>query len=184
MHTAAARDGARRWTLEEMHALPERPGIKYELYYGELWVTPAPTDGHNTIIARLTHILVPYVDARGLGRVYHPRSVVRHRREVEVEPDLMVRQPNLDPDGAWKNAPLPSLVVEVVSRSSRRRDSGDKCDFYMKKEIPTYWIVDGDRRTFTVVEPGRDPVVVTETMTWMPAGTMEPLAFDVARVFG
>ena len=38
MHTAPPR---KRWTLEEVHALPE-DGNKYELVYGELWVTPAP----------------------------------------------------------------------------------------------------------------------------------------------
>ena len=181
MHTAPQR---RRWTLEEVHALPE-DGNRYELVHGELWVAPAPSDRHETILARLTHVLVPYVETQGLGLVYRPRAVFRVGREVEVEPDLMVRQPHPDPGGGpWETAPLPILVAEVVSPSTRRRDYGAKRELYMEKGIPEYWIVDGGARTLTVVLPDREPAVVTDRMTWSPADAREPLAFDVARVFG
>jgi Uma2 family endonuclease len=182
MHTVPRPQG-KRWTLEEVHALPEN-GNKYELVYGELWVTPAPRDRHETILARLTRILDPYVDAQGLGLVYHPRAVFRVRRDVEVEPGLMVRQPRPDPDGEWETAPWPSLVVEVVSRSSRKRDYGRKRELYMSEGIPEYWIVDGEIRTITVVRSGRDPEAVTDQLTWMPAGAREPLTFELTRVFG
>jgi len=114
--STASRD--RRWTLEELHALPDDRN-KYELIDGELFVTPAPTDEHERILARLHAILVPYVFAEGLGQIYRPRSVFRIGRRVEVEPDLMVRQDNQDPDGAWERAPLPSLVVEALSKPCR-----------------------------------------------------------------
>jgi hypothetical protein len=44
------------WTLEELHSLPD-DGNKYELIHGELFVTPPPTDPHETIAARLTRLL-------------------------------------------------------------------------------------------------------------------------------
>jgi Uma2 family endonuclease len=173
----------KRWTLEEMHALPE-DGNKYELVYGELWVTPGPTEPHNDIVARLTRILVPYVDAQGLGYVYHPRAVFRVGREVEVEPDLMVRLPHPDPRGSWETAPRPILVVEVVSPSSRRRDYGRKRELYLAQGIPECWIVDGDATTITVASPGREDVVATDRLTWAPAGAGAPLTFELARAFG
>ena len=49
---------SKRWTLEEVHALPD-DGFKYEFVYGALWVTPAPSDRHETILARLHGILFP-----------------------------------------------------------------------------------------------------------------------------
>jgi Uma2 family endonuclease len=171
----------KRWTLGEMHALPE-DGNKYELVYGELWVTPAPTDRHETILARLTRVLCPYVQAQRLGLVYHPRAVFRVGRKVEVEPDLMVRLPHPDPRGSWETAPRPILVVEVVSTSSRRRDHGAKRELYLEKKIPEYWIVDGDAESITVIVPGCDPLVVTDRMTWSPAGASEPLTFEVAQI--
>ncbi|HEY2165322.1 MAG TPA: Uma2 family endonuclease, partial [Gemmatimonadaceae bacterium] len=82
----------KRWTLDEVHSLPD-DGNKYELVRGELFVTPPPSDDHETILARLTGVLSPYVEAHRLGLVYHPRAVMRYRGS-EVEPDLMVRQPS------------------------------------------------------------------------------------------
>ena len=88
MHMATV---TKQWTLEEVHSLPD-DGNKYELVRGELFVTPPPTDPHETIAARLSRLLDPYVAEHGLGYVYHPRAVMRFDGS-EVEPDLMVRQP-------------------------------------------------------------------------------------------
>src|ERR1043166_3416183 len=76
------------WTLEDLHSLPD-DGKKYELIRGVLCVTPGPTDQHETIAARLTRLLDPYVARQGLGYVYHPRAVFNIAGS-EVEPDLMV----------------------------------------------------------------------------------------------
>jgi Uma2 family endonuclease len=173
-----------RCTWDEFQRLPDVPGVKYEFVYGELWVTPAPTDRHQAIIARLARVLDPYVEAQQLGLVFQARAVVRVGREMEVEPDLQVRQPHPDPRGSWETAPRPILVAEVVSPSSRGRDYGRKRELYAEQQIPEYWIVDGDARAITVVRPGDDPVTVNGTLTWAPAGASEPLTFDLSRVFG
>ena len=178
--STASRD--RRWTLEELHALPDDRN-KYELIDGELFVTPAPTDEHERILARLHAILVPYVFAEGLGQIYRPRSVFRIGRRVEVEPDLMVRQDNQDPDGAWERAPLPSLVVEALSKRTRTHDLTRKRALYLMSGIAEYWVVDGKARTFTVFVADREPVVVSDEMTWWPAGASEPLRFALVKIF-
>src|SRR5689334_19875881 len=71
----------RQCTWEEFQRLPDVPGVKYEFVRGEVWVTPPPSEYHNDIVAQLTAILLPYVIAHGLGRVYHARSVVRVGQE-------------------------------------------------------------------------------------------------------
>src|SRR5438046_2291415 len=95
----------KRWTIEEVDSLPD-DGNKYELIGGDLYVTPPPTDNHETVAARLTRILDPYVERNGLGFVFHPKAIVRIRDEAQVEPDLQVRQPHPDPRGTWESAPL------------------------------------------------------------------------------
>ena len=173
----------KRWTLEELHSLPD-DGNKYELIRGALFVTPAPTDPHETVGARLTRILDRYVERENLGYVYRPRAVVRFE-DSEVEPDLMVRQPHPDPDNPdWATAPTPSLVVEIASPSTRKRDREEKRALYMDASVPEYWIVDADKRTITVVMPSTADVVATETLSWRPAGAAEPLKFQLVDVFG
>jgi Uma2 family endonuclease len=172
----------KRWTLEELHSLPD-DGNKYELIHGELFLTPPPNDDHETILARLTRILDPYVAANRLGHVYHPRAVFRFKGS-EVEPDLMVRQEAPGTGSAWETAPPPILIVEVFSPSTRRRDLMQKKDFYMEDaELAEYWMVDGDRREIRVARPGEPDQVATDILVWHPSGPSESLTIRLSDVF-
>lgn len=174
----------KRWTLEELHSLPD-DGNKYELIHGELFVTPAPTVSHETILARLTRILDPYVAANGLGFVYRPRAVITTGKDTEVEPDLMVRHATEDTSAAgWASPPMPILVVEVASDSTRRRDRVHKRGIYAELGIPEYWMVDGEDRTVRVVRLGHDDVVARDSISWHPTGVDAPLAIALVDVFG
>jgi Uma2 family endonuclease len=55
----------KRWTLAELHRLPEDDGNTYEVVHGELFVTPPPTVDHETVAARLVRVLDPYVERHG-----------------------------------------------------------------------------------------------------------------------
>jgi Uma2 family endonuclease len=179
MHMATA---TKRWTLEELHRLPD-DGNKYELVRGELFVTPPPVPEHETIAARLTDILGPYVRAHQLGHVYHPRAVFRVDGS-EVEPDLMVRQAPTNPDTRWEHMARPILIVEIISDSTRRRDYGRKRDFYIDNGIAEYWIVDAERATIIVVRPEEPDRVVGDRVIWAPPGASEPLEVELSAVFG
>ncbi len=172
---------AKRWTLDELHALPN-DGNKYEVIRGELFVTPAPTTTHENVSVRLTRILDRYVEGEGLGFVYRPRAVLQFE-DSEVEPDLMVRHE--PPDGSpWDTAPIPSLIVEVFSPRTKRRDEHQKRDLYMDAGVGEYWMVDPVKRAIIVIRRGQTNVVVTDEMSWHPAGASTPLVFALTRVFG
>jgi Uma2 family endonuclease len=171
----------RRWTVSELERLPD-DGNKYELVRGDLFVTPAPSYAHETIASILVSILVPYVQAHNLGRVHTPRAVVRARPDTEVEPDLLVR-PIAATNMTWEQAPLPLLVVEIVSDTTRRRDFVEKRKLYIELGIPEYWIIDPEQRAVRVVLLGEDDRVVTDMLTWHPPIAAEPLTVDVRSVF-
>lgn len=172
----------KRWTLAELHSLPD-DGNKYELVRGELFVTPPPTDPHETIAARLTRLLDPFVARHGLGLVYRPRAVFRYESS-EVEPDLMVRAPQGNPRSDWSKAPKPILIVEILSPSTRRRDYEIKRQFYLESGIPEYWIVDPERREVTVVRSGQADLVTADTLHWTPPGLSTSLEMQVPQIFG
>lgn len=169
------------WTLEEFHALPD-DGNKYELVRGELFVTPAPSVDHEELVSALHRIIEPYVLRHGLGKVYRPRAVIRASGS-EVEPDLMVRPLNTRRPDRWEDMPLPILVVEILSDSTRQRDHGQKRAWYLDAGIAEYWVVDGEMRTIRVIAPRREDVVTAGELTWMPAQASEPLQIDVATYF-
>jgi Uma2 family endonuclease len=170
----------RAWTLEELHRLPD-DGNKYELVFGELFVTPAPNEQHETIAARLSRLLVPFVTEHRLGALYHPRAIVRYEGS-EVEPDLMVRQERTRREGSWIGAPTPLLIVEVVSGTTRRRDHIQKRRFYLEIGVPEYWIVDGVERTVKVIR-GSNESVEREMLRWHPAGVDAVLEIHLDEVF-
>ena len=170
----------KRWTLEELDTLPDDDGNVYELIHGELFVTPPPAPRHEDIVARLAAMLLSYVLSQNLGLLYFPRSVLQ-LPDSQVEPDLSVRPPlNVD---SWQNAPLPILVIEVLSPSKRRMDRIRKRAFYLEQRVPEYWMVDPELRTITVVRPGAEDVTVRDRLTWNPAGATEPLVIELASVF-
>lgn len=171
----------KRWTIEELHSLPD-DGNKYELVRGELFVTPPPSQWHETVAARLSRVLTPFVEARGLGLVYHPRSVLQFAGS-EVEPDLMVRRPPANPAEPWDAAPIPSLVVEVLSPTTRRRDHEQKRALYVDAGVPEYWLVDPERREVHVVHSGAPDRIVRDALSWTPARAGPTLVIEIAGLF-
>ena len=171
----------RKWTLRELHRLPD-DGNKYELVLGELFVTPPPSNAHEELGAVLTRMLDPYVAKHRLGRVYRPRAVIRVLGS-EVEPDLMVRPQASQASVDWQNAPLPHLVVEILSDTTRRRDLSQKRSFYMDAGIPEYWIVDGERRAIAQLRRDIADAWHRIALTWHPVDAEEPFVLDVRRFF-
>jgi Uma2 family endonuclease len=169
------------WTLEELHRLPD-DGNRYEVINGELYVTPAPSDRHETIAAKLARVLDRFVEAEALGYVYRPRAVVEVGGS-EVEPDLMVRAVHPDPEAGWGMAPRPILVVEILSPTTARRDRTVKRDHYRDIGIAEYWIVDPDASTITVFRGGVQVAVESEELIWAPAEAGSPLRIEVKAIF-
>ena len=165
------------WTIEQLDRLPD-DGNRYEVLDGELLVTPAPSDVHEEILDWLDTILRPFVKANGLGSVQH-RGVIQMAGS-QLEPDLIVRP--TAPLQGWANAPLPSLVVEVLSRGTRHRDLGKKREFYARAGIAEYWVVDREEEAVLQVRLGEERRITT-VLQWMPAGTSATLEVDVAKMF-
>ena len=168
---------ARPWTRRDLDRLPD-DGNRYEVVDGALFVTPAPSAAHQRIVAALSALITPFVVANGVGVVHQARSVMVDAAS-QVEPDLMVLPPATFE--AWEEAPVPILVVEVLSQTTRRRDLEDKRRFYLAKGVEEYWIVDREARSILRVRPS-GAEKVTGVMTWAPRTTQAALEVDVAAL--
>jgi Uma2 family endonuclease len=172
---------ARRWTRADLERLPD-DGNRYEVVRGELFVTPVPRPAHDAIVDALAELLEPYVAGQSLGRVQHSRPAVIID-DSHVEPDIVVR-PTIRPvPKKWEAMPSPILLVEVLSDSTQRRDRVAKRSLYLDSGLPEYWILDGERRTITVVRAGHADEVVNDRLRWHPAQATAPLEIDVEALF-
>lgn len=172
-----------RWTREMVLALPD-DGNRYELFDGELVVTPAPAMIHQVALKRLLDAIEPYVRANRLGETFWSPADLRLGGEQLAQPDLFVL-PFL-PGGRldWDSAPDPILVVEVLSPSTARFDQIVKRRRYQRAGIPEYWVVDLDARAVERWTPRDDrPEVLDMILRWHFAGAASPLEIDLAALF-
>ncbi len=184
----------RYWTVDEVWALPEEPGVRYEVVDGELLVSPSPALRHQLAVTRIVSELTTYCDRTGAGvALTAPFDVVLNRLDTLVQPDVLVLAPDAVRSGAAEadaedvaesDGPGASLllVVEVLSPGTARQDRLRKRPRYQRAAIPV-WLVDLDGGVIEQWAPGSDrPVVCTGTLEWASAGVAEPFRLDVAAL--
>jgi len=176
-------EATRRWTREMVLALPD-DGNRYELFDGELLVTPAAIPRHQLAAQRLFQYLAPYVKTNRLGEVFALPADLDLGGDQLSQPDVFVI-PSLPPSLlSWRNTPNPILIVEVISPGSARGDRLVKRRRFQSIGIPEYWIVDVDGRVIERWRPADErPEILDTRLEWRPAEGVEPLVIDLPRFF-
>ncbi|WP_129668831.1 Uma2 family endonuclease [Phytoactinopolyspora endophytica] len=126
------------WTVDDLAQLPDDDGLRYELIDGTLIVSPAPIPLHQRAVRRLTRVLEESCPPN-LEVFFAPLDWQPDERN-SLEPDLLVVA-NEDVGDTRITSPL-KLAVEVLSASSRLRDTTLKYAKYAEGGVASYWIVD------------------------------------------
>jgi len=132
-----------KWTYEDWLKLPD-DGWQYEVIDGELFMTPAPTTGHQRVSRDLGLAMVLFVKERNLGEVFYaPVDVYLPGQETPVQPDIVfVHRDHL---GIIKERGIegaPDIIVEVLSPTSWWKDRKVKYPLYERTGVPEFWLVD------------------------------------------
>jgi Uma2 family endonuclease len=138
----------RKLTMADLEAIADDELRRFELLDGEILVTAAPGDRHQAIVVNLIVLLKAACPPDTRVRPA-PYDVMLGEHTV-AQPDVVVaRKSDITPRGL-PAAPL--LVIEVLSRSTRRSDLVRKKRIYADAGCPHYWIVDpGDETHPTVL---------------------------------
>src|SRR5262245_25633583 len=112
-------------TYDDYAAMPE-DGHRYELYEGELVMTPSPRPRHQSVIGHLYLVIAEHLRGHALGEVYlSPIDVILSRITV-LQPDLVyVEQARLGIVTERAIEGAPTLVVEILSPSTGQRMVGN-----------------------------------------------------------
>lgn len=174
-------DTVHRWTRELVLALPE-DGNRYELFDGELLMTPAPSGLHQLALSCLWSLLEPYVKVHS-GRVLTSPTDLSLGGEQLSQPDLFV-MPSIPASRNWADFPNPALVIEILSPGTARFDRIVKRRRFQRAGIPEYWIVDLDARVIERWRPEDErPEILDEAFDWQPLGARTPLRIDLTSLF-
>jgi Uma2 family endonuclease len=130
-----------RLTYDDLRELPD-DGKRYELLAGVLYMSPAPSLRHQSIVTVFVGWLF-LAQKAGYGRVFAAPVDVVLDPDTVVQPDVnFVRRERFDilTDANVQGAP--DLVIEILSTGTRKRDLGAKRQLYAQFRVPHYWIVD------------------------------------------
>lgn len=129
---------------------------RYELLNGRVVMTPPAGYPHGEIGSALQFMLSSFVRPRRIGRVFDSSQGFVLPTGDTVEPDH-----SFISDERWAAAGtpvsgeflsvVPDLVIEVLSRSTRSRDCGEKKGIYERNGVREYWLVDSVAGEITVL---------------------------------
>jgi len=175
-----------RVSFAELQQWPD-DGRRYELYDGEAIVVPAPIPRHQRVGINVERLLTEYELATGGLMLHAPIDIVLTEYDV-VQPDVVFfraeRRHLVDMSKATRVPP--DLAVEVLSRSTERRDRGRKMELLARSGVPEYWLADPVRNVLEVYElqDGRYALTATcEGAMQVSSPTLKGLAFEVSRIF-
>lgn len=133
-------------TVDDLADLPE--DLRYELIEGRLVLTPHAFTIHNFIGRKTAEAIEEFAPA-GFSPDQE-QGLLRNSRN-ELFPDVMI----LRDEAAFRSPVHPDdvlLVVEITSKSSKKKDRTQKLDWYAGMGIPHYWIIDPLRHRVTLTE--------------------------------
>lgn len=140
-----------QWTYQDYASIPE-DGHHYEIVNGVLYMSPAPSMGHQRIVGWIFYYLVTHIDIPGFGQVYQAPTDVELSPGDVVQPDVfVVLNPHLDRITPSRLIGAPDLAVEVASPRTARHDLSDKLYAYARAGVPEYWVVNPDAQTIEVL---------------------------------
>jgi Uma2 family endonuclease len=141
-----------RITYEEFKTFPD-DGRRYELIDGEVFMFASPTLLHQLLLLELATLFRSAVTLKNLGLVMMAPFEVKFLGDNAVQPDLVVvlrdRTGVLTQSGVRGT---PSLLLEILSPSTRTYDLTTKAMLYAEQGVPEYWIVDTFAEAITVHE--------------------------------
>ena len=143
-----------RLTYDDFLLFPD-DGKRHEIIDGEHYVTPSPNRRHQYLVGRMFARIAWHLDSHpGEGEIYlAPFDVVLSFHDV-VEPDLLFVAADQKDILTDKNVQgPPALVIEVLSKSTRKRDAQTKRRLFERTGVREYWLVDPELDTVQVFRP-------------------------------
>lgn len=183
--------GGKKVSYDEFMEIYEKSNLRMEFINGEIFILESPTTFHQEISGRLYLVFADYLKDKKCKVFYAPFDVHFRKKDFK-EPDVM--QPDLliacDMDDAvnekGRYMGTPTLVVEILSPSTRSKDMVDKLNTYMISGVREYWIVDPNNNTIMLY--GFKDLKIDDFNTFKVADILESYFFEgleaeLAKVF-
>jgi Uma2 family endonuclease len=148
--------GQRRYTFDDYLGVEEMSSVRHEYLNGEIFAMAGGTPEHAALSAALVVLLGKRLEG-GPCRPYSSDLRIRVRETglaTYADASVICGEPARDPESPT-HVTNPSIVVEVLSRSTEDYDRGEKREHYQRSQsLREYVLVSQDRRQVEVFSRG------------------------------
>ncbi len=183
--------GGKKVSYEEFMEIYENSDLRMELINGEIVLLSSPSAFHQEISGNLFVMLREYLRGKKCKVFYAPFDVHFYKegfRDPDVmQPDLLVAcdtEENVNEKGRYMGTP--TLVMEILSPSTRSKDMVDKLNTVMLSGVQEFWIVDPEKSLIIVYgfkDNGIDAYMVHTQGDTVHSYALEGLLVPVSAVF-
>ncbi len=173
--------GGKKVSYEEFMEIYENSELRMEFINGEIVLLASPSSFHQDISGSMYIRFREYLTGKKCKAFYAPFDVHFYKigfKEPDVmQPDLLIAcdtDEKINENGRYMGTP--SLVVEILSRSTRSKDMVDKLNTYMLSGVKEFWVV--DRKNETVLVYSFKEYKVDNLATYKKGDTVKSSFFE------
>ncbi len=139
----------KKWTYEEYYKLDDEK--RYEILSGELIEMSSPSSEHQIITGNLSSLIWVFLKENNLGQMIPSPIDVIFDENNTFQPDIVfISNENKQIIQERGIFGAPDMVVEILSKSTKKKDRGLKFKAYKKFGVREYWLVDPGKRSMEV----------------------------------
>lgn len=149
--------GGKKVSYEEFMEIYEKSTLRMELINGEIYLLASPNMWHQEILGGLHLIFHEYFKGKKCRVFLAPFDVHFRKKDVKepdvMQPDILVAcdvEGNVNAKGKYMGTP--TLVVEILSESTRSKDMIDKLNTYRLSGVKEYWVIDPKQEKIMIYE--------------------------------
>ena len=147
--------GGKKVSYDEFMEIYEKSDLRMEFINGEIVLLSSPGAFHQDIVGNMHILFRNYLQGKPCKVFLAPFDVHFYKQGIKdpdvMQPDLLItcdHEQTINENGRYMGTP--TLVVEILSRSTRSKDMIDKLNTYMTSGVREYWVVDPVHKTVLV----------------------------------
>lgn len=175
-------------TYEDFLKLSEASENRYEFIDGEIYLLASPSYNHQRIIVEIINVMYNYFKGSKCRPLTSPFDVtlIHDDNKNIVQPDILVICDTENINEKGKYTGTPTLVLEVLSASTQKKDMLKKLNLYLHAGVKEYWIVNSARRevyVYCFAEQDIQEYLVFQGSQTAYSLTFEGLAVPLEQLF-
>ena len=132
-----------KMTYEDFIEFSEKSDKRYEFIDGEIYLLSSPSFVHQRIVVEILNFMYIWFKRKKCKPLTAPFDVTLTKFDLKnvVQPDVVVicDPEKVNEKGRYHGTP--TLVVEVLSKSTMRKDLSIKANLYLNSGVKEFWIV-------------------------------------------